>query len=146
MNHVIKVRFYKRIIWLFPIILLYNSMLKQFGIHNLTGLYPNPSYKGTTLYFRQICEFLVLSVYLFVYMYSKIYVKWPLSKRSKMVFKTDYGLMWVKNIAECSYSAILSTFINLPFVIKTFVLSIFELLFFLGNDQINISYSTVKAV
>ena len=63
-----------------------------------------------------------------------------------MVFKTDYGLMWVKNIAECSYSAILSTFINLPFVIKTFVLSIFELLFFLGNDQINISYSTVKAV
>ena len=36
--------------------------------------------------------------------------------------------MQVKSIAECSkHSAILSTFIKLPFVIKSFVLSIFEL-------------------
>ena len=35
--------------------------------------------------------------------------------------------MQVKSIAECSkHSAILSTFIKLPFVIKFFVLSIFE--------------------
>ena len=37
--------------------------------------------------------------------------------------------MQVKSIAECSsgeHAAILSTFIKLPFVIKTFVLSIFE--------------------
>ena len=46
-----------------------------------------------------------------------------------MVFKTDYRLMQVKSIAECSkreHSAILLTFIKLPFVFKTFVLSIFE--------------------
>ena len=40
---------------------------------------------------------------------------------------TNYGLMKVKSIAECSihgeHSAILLTFINLPFAIKTFVLS-----------------------
>ena len=38
-----------------------------------------------------------------------------------MVFMTDYRLMHVKIIAE---SAILSTFIKLPVVIKIFVLSI----------------------
>ena len=39
-----------------------------------------------------------------------------------MVFKTDYCLMQVQR----EHSAIVSTFIKLPFVIKTFVLSIFE--------------------
>ena len=57
-----------------------------------------------------------------------------------MDFKTNYCLMQVKSIAECS--AILLTFIKLPFVIKIFVLSIFEwplktgftvVLFILGN-------------
>ena len=48
-------------------------------------------------------------------------------KYQKLVFKTDYGLVQVKSIAECSLdSAILFTFIKLPFVVKTFVLSIFE--------------------
>ena len=42
----------------------------------------------------------------------------------KLVFKTNYGLMQVKSIAE--HSAILSNFIKLWFVIKIFVLSIFE--------------------
>ena len=52
-----------------------------------------------------------------------------------MVFKTYYCLMQVKSIAECSlfqHSAIFSTFIELPVVIKTFVLSIFEWLFYTG--------------
>ena len=53
-----------------------------------------------------------------------------------MVFKTDYSFMQVKNIAECSkgreHSAILSPFIKLSVVIKTFVLSIFECLFYTG--------------
>ena len=44
--------------------------------------------------------------------------------------------MQVKSIAECSkgreHSAILSTFINLPFVIKIVVLSIFEWPFYTG--------------
>ena len=50
-------------------------------------------------------------------------------RRPKLVFKTDYLLMQVKSIAECSkkeHSAILSTFIKLPFVFKIFVLSNFE--------------------
>ena len=41
-----------------------------------------------------------------------------------MVFKTDYRLMQVKSNAE--HSAILVTSIKLQFVIKIFVLSIFE--------------------
>ena len=40
--------------------------------------------------------------------------------------------MQVKSIAEYSNSAILSTFIKLPFVIKIFVLSIFERPFYTG--------------
>ena len=48
-------------------------------------------------------------------------------KHQKLVFKTNYCLMQVKSIAECSKdSAILSTFIKLPFVIKIFILSSFE--------------------
>ena len=50
-------------------------------------------------------------------------------KDKKMVFKTNYRLVHVKSIAECSKgenSAILSTFIKLPFAIKIFVLTIFE--------------------
>ena len=47
-----------------------------------------------------------------------------------MVFKTNYCLMQVKSIAECSkgreHSATLLTSIKLPFVSKIFVLSIFE--------------------
>ena len=61
-------------------------------------------------------------------------------RRSKLVFKTNYCLMQVKRIAE--HSAILSTFIKLPFVIKIFVLSIFEwqlktrLLYYQNQDYI----------
>ena len=48
-----------------------------------------------------------------------------------MVFNTNYCSVKVKSIAECSkgpleHSAILSTFIKLPFAIKIFVLSIYE--------------------
>ena len=51
------------------------------------------------------------------------------------MFKTNFCLMQVKNIAECSkgeHSAILSTSIRLPFVIKLFVLSILKLPFYTG--------------
>ena len=54
-------------------------------------------------------------------------------KDQKLFFKTNYRLMQVKSIAECSeHSAILTTFIKLLFVIKIFVLSIFERLFYTG--------------
>ena len=54
--------------------------------------------------------------------YSKTRLKRPPKRRPKLVFKTDYRLMQVKSIA----SAILLTFIKLPFSFKAFVLSIFE--------------------
>ena len=38
---------------------------------------------------------------------------------------SNWSLMQVKSIAECSNGSVL-TFIKLPFVVKTFVLSIFE--------------------
>ena len=69
-------------------------------------------------------------------MFSKICLKRPLKKEhQKLVFNTDYNLMQVKSIAECSkgeHSAIYSTFIKLPFPIKTFVLSIFKWPFKIG--------------
>ena len=49
--------------------------------------------------------------------------------------ETNYRLMQVKSIAECSkgeHSAILLTFIKLAFVIKIVVLSIFEWPFYAG--------------
>ena len=49
-----------------------------------------------------------------------------LKRRLKYVFKTNYGLMQVKSIAEWEHSAILFTFIKLLFVIKIFVLSFLE--------------------
>ena len=47
-------------------------------------------------------------------------------KEQNLFFKTNYRLMQVKSIA------ILSTFIKLPFVIKIFLLSIFEWPFYTG--------------
>ena len=42
--------------------------------------------------------------------YSKTCVKRPLSKDKKMVFKTDYCLMQVKSIAQCSKESLLQYF------------------------------------
>ena len=55
---------------------------------------------------------------------------WPL-KRPKIFFKTDYCLILIKSIADCSLapreqSAILLTCIKLLSVFKTLVLSNFE--------------------
>ena len=51
----------------------------------------------------------------------------PQKEDQNLVFKTVFCLMQAKSIAECSeHSAILPTFIKLPFVIKIFVLSFFE--------------------
>ena len=60
----------------------------------------------------------------------------------KLVFKTNYRLIQVKSIAECS--AILSTFIRLLFAIKIFVLSIFEWLFYTGFTVDMIQLQTNK--
>ena len=60
--------------------------------------------------------------------YSKTCLKRPLKKKTNSVFKTDCHLMQVKVLqnAPKEHSAILSTFIKLPFVFKTIVLSVFE--------------------
>ena len=53
--------------------------------------------------------------------------------------------MQVKSIAECSkHSAILSTFIKIPVVIKIFVLSIFEWPFYTGLIVCNIMKRYVR--
>ena len=67
-------------------------------------------------------------------MYSKTCVKRPLSKRQKIGFQEQLSLnagqKYFRMLQE--HSAILSTFIKLPFVIKTFVLSIFVWPFYTG--------------
>ena len=68
-------------------------------------------------------------------MYSKTCVKQPLSKRPKVVFQDQLSLdAGQKNcrMLQGEHSAILATFIKLPFVIKIFVLSIFEWPFYTG--------------
>ena len=57
--------------------------------------------------------------------YSKTCFNRPLKKNTKMGFKTDYRLLSLKS-GQREHSAILSTLIKLPFVLKTFVLTIFE--------------------
>ena len=42
--------------------------------------------------------------------YSKTNIKQPLSKRQKLFFKTNYSLMQVKSITECSKGSILQYF------------------------------------
>ena len=61
--------------------------------------------------------------------YSKTFVKPPLSRRQKIGFQEQLLLNAGQKYCRMlhgEHSAILSTFIKLPFVIKIFVLSIFE--------------------
>ena len=61
--------------------------------------------------------------------YSKTCVKRPLSKRLKNGFQDQLSLNAGQKycrMLQGEHSAILSTFIKLPFVVKIFVLSIFE--------------------
>ena len=61
--------------------------------------------------------------------YSKTCVKWPLSKRPKISFHDQFSLdagQKYCRMLQGEHSAILLTFIKLPFAIKIFVLSIFE--------------------
>ena len=67
--------------------------------------------------------------------YSKTCVKRLLSKRQKNGFQDQLSLnagQKYYRMLQREHSAILSTFIKLPFVIKIFVLSIFEWLFYTG--------------
>ena len=71
--------------------------------------------------------------------YSKTCVKRPLSKRPQSSFQYQLSLNTGKSITECSngeHSAILSIFNKLPFVIKIFVLSIFEWWFYCNLSNV----------
>ena len=65
----------------------------------------------------------------FICYYSKTCLKRPLKKKTKIGFQDQ---LWLNagqkycRMLQWEHSAILSTFIKLPFVIKIFVLSIFE--------------------
>ena len=63
--------------------------------------------------------------------YSKICVKQPVSKRPNIGFQDHAGQKYCRML-QWEHSAILSTFIKLLFVIKIFVLSIFEWPFYTG--------------
>ena len=72
------------------------------------------------------------SVFIF---YSKTCVKWPLSKRPQIGFQDQILLNAGQKCCRMlplEHSAILLTFIKLPFVIKIFILSIFEGLIYTG--------------
>ena len=67
--------------------------------------------------------------------YSKTCVKRPFSKRLKIGFQDQYSLnagQKYYRMVQGEHSVILLTCIKLPFVIKTFVLSIFEWPFYTG--------------
>ena len=91
----------------------------------------NPS-SELTLYLFDIfghAKILVLFGWNSIKGYSKTCLKWPLSKRPKNGFQDQ---LWLNagqkycRMLPLEHSAILSTFIMLPFVIKIFVLSIYE--------------------
>ena len=68
-----------------------------------------------------------------LFQYSKICVKRPLSKRPKIGFQDHLSLNTGQKYCRMlrgEHSAILLTFIKLPLVIKTFILSIFEWSFY----------------
>ena len=68
-------------------------------------------------------------------MYSKTFVKQTLSKRPKIGFQDQLSLNAGQKycrMLQKEHSAILLTFIKLPFVIKIFVSSIFEWPFYTG--------------
>ena len=65
----------------------------------------------------------------FCLIYSKTCLKWPLKKKTKIGFQDRLSLNAGQKycrMLQGEHSAILSTFIKLPFVINIFVLSIFE--------------------
>ena len=88
------------------------TKLRKYAIRSLIWSYD----RGFPLFWP---EFLFFEKILF----SSLYIKRPLSKRQKFFFKTDYRLMQVKSVAECSKGAFCNilTFIKLAFVIKIFV-------------------------
>ena len=92
-----------------------------------------PEKEVCVFYKVHICHFTwPLSGY---YMYSRICVKWQISKRLIIGFQDQLllnaGQKYCRML-QVEHSAILLTFVELPFVIKIFVLCIFECPFYTG--------------
>ena len=78
-------------------------------------------------------------------MYSKTCLKWPLKKRQKIGFSDRLSLnAGQKYCRMLQHSAILSSFIKLPFDIKIFVLSILEWLFKTGFTVVGYYFFSSK--
>ena len=79
--------------------------------------------------------------------YSKTCVKRSLSKRPQIGFPDQLSLNAGQKycrMLQGEHSAVLSTYIKLPLVIKMFVLSIFEWLFYTGfTVKVKVSISKV---
>ena len=78
--------------------------------------------------------------------YSKTCVKRPLSKRLKIGFQDQLSLNAGQKccrVLQGEHSAIILTFIKLPFVIKIFVLSIFEWPFCTGFTVYHNNFSCI---
>ena len=86
---------------------------------------------GLNMRKTQISAFVVdyLECIVGISIYSKTCVKWPLSIKPQIGFQDQLllnaGQKYCRML-QGEHSAILSTFIKLPFVIKIFVLAIFE--------------------
>ena len=80
-----------------------------------------------------MAQYLLTLFMLNIWMYSKTYVKRPLSKRQKIGYQDqsslNAGQMYCRML-QGEHSAILWTFIKLSFVIKIFILPIFYWLFY----------------
>ena len=82
-----------------------------------------------------LCESSAVFSFFSLKRYSKTCVKRPLSKRPQIGFQDQLSLNADQKycrMLQGEHSAILLTFITLPFVIKTFILSIFEWPFYTG--------------
>ena len=76
--------------------------------------------------------------------YTKTCVKRSFSERPKIGFQAQLSLNAGQKycrMCQGGHSAILSTFIKLPVVIKTFVLTIFEWLFYTGFTGLKIIHT-----
>ena len=88
---------------------------------------------------------------LVVLLYSNTCVKRPLTKRLKLCFQDQVSLNEGQThcrMLQWEHSAILSTFIKLPFVFKIFILLIFEWSFYTGFTAIVfcVSYSRCRGL
>ena len=81
----------------------------------------------------------IIDACMFCDKYSKTCIKRPLSKRPKMVFQDHLSFNAGQKHCRMEHSAMLSAFIKLPFVIKIYVLSTFEWLFYCTKSRVGSS-------